>query len=83
MKHKYLTLVPAVLVVVIIAFGTYFTVTIFKEGKASQVPRFEVGAHEGAEFCAECHEEIYDQWSKTSSHSISTTLETYAERRLR
>lgn len=77
MKHKKLIMIPAVVVILIIAFGTYFSVAIFKEGKASQVPRFEVGTHKGAEFCAECHEEIYDQWSKTSSHSVSTTLETY------
>ena len=77
MKHKKLILIPAVVVIVIIAFGTYFITTLFKEGKASQIPRFEVGTHEGAEFCAECHEEIYDQWSKTSSHFISTTNESY------
>ena len=57
--------------------GAYFTAALFKEGKASQVPRFEAGTHKGAEFCAECHEEIFDQWSRTSAHSISTTLETY------
>ena len=77
MKHKKLIMIPAVIVIVIIAFGAYFSVAIFKEGKASQVPRFEVGTHKGAEFCAECHEEIYYQWSKTSSHSVSTNLATY------
>jgi hypothetical protein len=70
-------LIPAVVAFAVLAFGVYFTATLFKEGKASQVARFEVGTHKGAEFCAECHEEIYDQWSKTSSHSVSTTLETY------
>ncbi|MHA2062111.1 MAG: hypothetical protein ACW963_07475, partial [Candidatus Sifarchaeia archaeon] len=77
MKHKKLILIPFVVVIAIIVFGTYFITTLFKEGKASQIPRFEVGTHEGAEFCAECHEEIYDQWSKTSSHFISTTIESY------
>lgn len=77
MKHKKLILIPAVIIIVIVAFGTYFIATLFREGKASQIPRFEVGTHKGAKFCAECHEEIYDQWSKTSSHSVSTTLETY------
>jgi hypothetical protein len=77
MKHKKLILIPAVIVIVIIAFGTYFIATLFREGRASQIPRFEVGTHKGAGFCAECHEEIYDQWSKTSSHFISTTNESY------
>ena len=41
MKHKKLIVIPAAVVIVIIAFGAYFSVAIFKEGKASQVPRFE------------------------------------------
>jgi hypothetical protein len=74
---KTVIVIATVFTLVILAFGTFFIVTLFKEGKASQIPRFEVGTREGAEFCAECHEDIYDQWSKTSSHYISTTIESY------
>lgn len=77
MKHKKLILIPAVIVILIVAFVTFFMVKLFREGRASQIPRYEIGAHKGAEFCAECHQEIYDQWSQTSSHFISTTNESY------
>jgi hypothetical protein len=74
---KTIIIIASASTIVIIALGTFFVATLFKKGKASQIPRFEVGAHKGAESCAECHQEIYDQWSKTSSHFISTTKETY------
>jgi len=45
---------------------------IYSEVQALKAPRFEQGLHKGALFCAECHREIYDEWSKRSLHALAT-----------
>ncbi len=40
---------------------------------ALKIPRYEAGHQNGAKFCASCHEDIYNQWSKRSRHALATT----------
>jgi Cytochrome c554 and c-prime len=35
-------------------------------------PRYEAGRQRGAQLCASCHEDIYNQWSQHSRHSQAT-----------
>jgi hypothetical protein len=55
MKHKKLLLIPAVIVIGMGAFGTYFVYSLFQAGEESRIPNYEVGEHRGAEYCASCH----------------------------
>ncbi len=34
--------------------------------------RYQGGSQKGAEVCASCHEQVYNQWSKRSRHSLAT-----------
>jgi hypothetical protein len=42
-----------------------------------QQPRYEIGKQQGAKFCSECHEEIYDAWSVNSRHAQATKAESF------
>jgi hypothetical protein len=51
--------------------------TIYKEMQEMKKPRYEVGEHKGAKFCANCHQEIYDEWLHNSRHARATTSESF------
>lgn len=67
-----------IIVITVIAFTLIYAVA-FGKGVREEVetPRYEVGEYAGAETCRNCHEEIYDQWAKNSSHAVATTRETF------
>lgn len=44
-------------------------------------PRYEVGSHAGAKFCATCHKAIYDEWSENSRHAVATTNRNFLKTR--
>jgi len=46
---------------------------MYSHFKAEKIPRYEIGEHKGVKFCAECHEEIYNQWFQNSAHAVATT----------
>jgi len=46
---------------------------MFDDIDALKKLRYEAGHQKGAGFCASCHEDIYNQWSKRSRHSLATT----------
>jgi hypothetical protein len=49
--------------------------------KEMKEPRYEVGAQRGAEFCAKCHKDIYNQWSENSRHAVATTNKNFLKTR--
>jgi hypothetical protein len=50
---------------------------MYEDMQAQKQARYEVGEHQGAKSCAECHPVIYDQWSKNSRHAVATTAESF------
>ena len=52
---------------------------LYNEMQALKTPRYELGEHKGAEFCASCHQAIYDQWAKSSRHVIATTAQSFLD----
>jgi hypothetical protein len=75
MKLKKLLIIPAIIIVGIGAFGTFFVYSLYKAGVESRIPNYEVGEHRGAEYCASCHRKTYNEWKQNSAHAISTTGE--------
>ena len=61
----------------LIILPTSSSCTMYEEIQAMQQPRYEVGKQQGAKFCSECHEEIYDTWSKNSRHAQATKAESF------
>ena len=53
--------------------------SMYNEMQAMKKPRYEVGEQRGAKFCAECHEEIYQEWSENSRHAQATTAESFTD----
>jgi len=51
--------------------------SMYNEIQAMKQPRYEVGEQRGAKFCAECHEEIYKEWSGNSRHAQATTAKSF------
>lgn len=51
--------------------------TIYKDIQEMKKPKYEVGNQRGAKFCAECHEEIYEEWSANSRHAQATTAASF------
>jgi hypothetical protein len=41
--------------------------------REDRIPRYEAGSFTSAEKCAECHQGIYDEWSKNSGHAVANT----------
>ena len=41
--------------------------------KEDRAPKYEDGPYTSAAVCAECHQGIYDQWSKYSGHAVANT----------
>jgi hypothetical protein len=52
---------------------------VYGEAQALKVPRYEQGEQKGALFCAQCHREIYDQWSTSSLHASATAGESFRD----
>jgi hypothetical protein len=52
---------------------------MYKEIQGMKEPLYEVGEHKGARYCAECHEDIYNQWSQNSAHAVATTNEPFLD----
>jgi hypothetical protein len=52
---------------------------VYEEVQALKVPNYELGEHKGARLCAQCHREIYDDWSTRSLHAVSTTSESFKD----
>jgi hypothetical protein len=50
---------------------------MYQEIQEMKKPRYEVGEHEGAEYCSDCHLEIYEEWLNNSRHAVATTDEAY------
>lgn len=65
--------------VLIIAISLTTSCTMYEEVQKMKEPRYEAGIHKGAKFCAECHEEIYNQWKAKSRHAIATTAKSFLE----
>jgi hypothetical protein len=42
------------------------TSDVLRDVQAGKVAKYELGEQQGAEFCASCHQEIYDDWSNTT-----------------
>ncbi len=52
---------------------------IYKDMQVGKIPRYEVGEQKGAQFCATCHQEIYDRWSQNSRHALATVSEGFLD----
>ncbi|NIS79344.1 MAG: hypothetical protein GTO14_03780 [Anaerolineales bacterium] len=46
---------------------------INEELLAVKIPHCEVGDQKGAQFCSQCHREIYDEWRQNSTHALATS----------
>ncbi|MFQ5864927.1 MAG: multiheme c-type cytochrome [bacterium] len=73
MGKKILILFAVLTTFVIVAFGFIYLRPMYHFFQAAKKPRYEVGEHKGAQFCADCHQEIYDQWLQNSVHAEATT----------
>ena len=51
--------------------------TMYEEMKEMKNPKYEIGEYKGAQFCATCHKEIYDEWFHNSRHARATTSESF------
>jgi Cytochrome c7 and related cytochrome c len=58
-------------IVLIFALCFLTACAMMKERRAMNTPRYEVGVKKGARTCAQCHQEIYDQWFRNSSHALA------------
>ena len=68
------------LILVLLLLTSYLIVSAYPAYTAMQVmkePRYEIGAHKGAEFCGSCHQEIYSQWRDHSRHAVATTAASF------
>ncbi len=45
--------------------------------QALKTPRYEAGKHRGAQYCRECHRDLYDQWVNRSRHAVANTGESF------
>jgi hypothetical protein len=82
-KRKFILMVfMTALIVFLLAASTFIYKGIqpmYKEMQAMKEPRYKIGQQKGAEFCARCHQEIYEQWSHQSSHAEATTNTRFLE----
>ncbi len=60
-------------------FPVVISCGMYQEIQEMKKPRYEVGEHKGVKFCAECHEDIYNQWLTKSRHSVATTNKSFIE----
>ncbi len=74
----------ALAVLVVIILGLVLLIINSEDYKAMaemKIPKYEVGEHRGAKFCAECHEGIYKEWLSHSRHAVATTNKNFLETR--
>ena len=53
--------------------------SMYNEMQVMKKPRYEVGEQRGAKFCAECHDEIYQEWVGNSRHAQATTAQSFRD----
>lgn len=63
----------------LILLATFTSCTMYDEIQEMKKPNYEVGQHRGAEFCAECHSDIYEEWSTNSRHAVATVDPAYLD----
>ena len=69
------------LLLLLFFFPVLTSCKMYKEMQEIKEPRYEVGEHRGALFCAACHKEIYNQWSENSRHAVATTNKNFLKTR--
>ncbi|MEE8400893.1 MAG: multiheme c-type cytochrome, partial [Candidatus Hydrothermarchaeaceae archaeon] len=79
MENRKLIFFALLIVFLIVTVGAVASSGMYKDLQAGKEPRYEVGEHKGAKFCASCHPEIYDQWSKNSRHAVATVGEGFLD----
>lgn len=52
-----------------------FVYLVYRDLQEAKIPHYEVGEQKGTQFCVQCHQKIYDQWSQNSSHALATVSE--------
>lgn len=52
---------------------------VYSDVQALKTPRYEQGEHKGALYCAQCHREIYDEWSTRSLHALATAGKSFKD----
>ena len=52
---------------------------VYSDVQAMKVSRYEQGEHNGVRFCAQCHREIYNDWSTRSLHAVATNGESFKD----
>ena len=77
MPSKKVTIVTITLILLLSWWMHEELSPLYDEMQALKKPRYELGEHKGAEFCANCHQEIYDQWAKSSRHVTATTTQSF------
>ncbi len=79
MLNKKLTVTSILFaLILLVSWWIYKELTpLYSEMQALKNPRFEPGENKGARFCATCHQQIYDQWAKSSRHAIATTAQSF------
>ena len=62
-----------VLVIILIGIAVIIVnfYPMYKEMQVMKMPKYEIGKHKGAKFCSQCHQDIYEQWSKNSRHATA------------
>ncbi|NIM99508.1 MAG: hypothetical protein GTO24_15985 [candidate division Zixibacteria bacterium] len=68
-KKTLIIILPMLAAFVIAAYYAVIFIGMYLFYRAESKPRYEVGQYKGARFCADCHQEIYDQWFENSSHA--------------
>lgn len=63
----------------LLMFPVLTACTMYDEIQALKQPKYEAGKHEGAKFCATCHQDIYAQWHNNSRHAVATTAKSFLE----
>lgn len=66
-------------IILLIVFFAAWHWHVYSDVQAMKAPRYEQGVHKGALFCAQCHLEIYDEWSTRSLHAVATTGDSFKD----
>ncbi len=72
MKSPALLKALIALVLILIALFSYKGVPMINEISSVKKPNYEVGKQLGSIKCAQCHPQIYSQWSDNSAHAEAT-----------
>lgn len=68
-----------IVVLFLAVFLVVWSWPIYSEVQAMKEANYEQGTHKGARFCAQCHREIYNDWSTRSLHAVATTKESFKD----